>query len=241
MYSIFRWAGLALLLAALVFPALGADAKSKKKDGDDKSAKSKDNKKHEEEYVVIQQYEGVVTQITSGEKTFSATVIIHTPNQEAIKKLNELRAQLQGTTDIGTAQNLTKQIFETQAAVQKGAEEKVEKTFEASDEVKVRIGELPIEFDENGVRKKLTEVERRQKKGPGNLWGYPADFEQLANGTNVKLFLSVKKSTAEALKRRSTKKVVGRVKAKEPEGDPTDDDPPTVRMIYILPETKKPG
>jgi hypothetical protein len=238
MYSIFRWAGLALLMAAFVFPVLGADARTKKKDGDDKSAKSKDSK---EEYVVIQQYEGVITQITSGEKTFTATVIIHTPNQEAIKKLNELRAQLQGTTDIGTAQNLTKQIFETQAAVQKGAEEKVDKTFEAPEDVKVRIGELPIEFDENGVRKKPTEAERKQKKGPGNLWGYPADFEQLANGTNVKLFLSVKKATAEALKKRTNKKVVGRAKPKEPEIDPTDDDPPTVRMIYILPETKKPG
>jgi hypothetical protein len=227
MGTLTRWAVLFLLFASVIVPTSAADAPAKK-EGD--SPKKKEQK-HEEEYVVVGQYEGVITNFTSGQKTFTATVSVRVPDEAALRHMADLKQQLAGTRDGNAAAKLLREINQ-------GAETKVDRTFEASEDVKVRTSDLPVEFDENGKRKKYNSAELKQKKG-GNLWGYPSDIEQLAKGTNVKLFLSVKKSTAEAMKKR--KKTTRPARPKTDAADPTEDDPPLVRMIYILGETKKPG
>jgi hypothetical protein len=94
-------------------------------------------------------------------------------------------------------------------------------------EVTVRVKEPPAEFDDKGVAKKYTQEELKKLKGPGNYWGYPAEFNAAEVGATVHVYLYKKKTNKTA-------------KPKSKDGDDVDDDDSKdahVKVVYILKES----
>jgi hypothetical protein len=248
MLPLLRWTGLCVLLTAFVIPTFAADEKKDAKKTDEKSAKTKDSKdgKEKEEvpdYVVVGTVDGVVKEVSA--RSISLTVITREPDPAAIQRLGQLQAQMaqhQATANKNNGFNLQAlandrvQIAQQQVAVNKGIEKKIEKQFENEETIKVRIAEPPLEFDGKGKRKTLTKDEiTKLKGGNAKAWGFPAEFDQVASGQTVKIYLGVKKSLYEAAKK---KKPAATTKKKKDE--PEDfEDAPTVRVIHIMDLGKK--
>lgn len=61
--------------------------------------------------------------------------------------------------------------------------------LQASDDVMVRQAVPPIDYDDKGNIKRYSAKELKDLKGPGNNWGYTADFDALKQGQIVEVFL----------------------------------------------------
>jgi hypothetical protein len=98
----------------------------------------------------------------------------------------------------------------------------------AADNVKVRMAQPPIEFDAKGNPKKYSAKELKDLKGPGNLWGFPGDFDSLKAEQIVRVFL---------MRPKPPPRVLG--KDKNHEGDLLSDNKPVVTLVYVLVEPRK--
>jgi hypothetical protein len=227
MLPFIRWTGLCVLIGAFVLPVLGADEKDAKKAATDDPEKKGEKKteKKVDDYVVVGTYDGQVKDVSPAQKTFTLVVMQRVQDPEAAKRLAQLQAQLAQQRNAQGIYNLSQQIAKARLDAQRGVEQKVDKLFEAAEDVKVRINDLPVEYDDKGKVKKYTKAELATKKGGANLWGYPAEFEQVSAGQYVKIILGVKKT---ALK----KKTPAKKGAKSDDDDM--EDGPQVREIRIL-------
>jgi hypothetical protein len=100
----------------------------------------------------------------------------------------------------------------------------------ASDEMKVRVLELPVEFDEKGKAKKWTKKEIAERKGPDpSLPGYTGDFDSLKAGQIVKVYL---------VKQKPAPKPVAKGKDKVKDDDEPVEKRQEVWMVVILGEPK---
>lgn len=242
MLRFLRWTGLFLILGAFVLPVSGADkADPRKKTDDEKSEKTKGAEKGKEHdgYVTVATYEGTITQVAPSTRTFTLQMINRSidPQDAAAnaQRMAQLQQQLaqQRLRNPGAAQQTLFQIAQLQSKPPKFIEQKMDKQFEAPEDCKVRISDLPVEFGEKGGRKKLTKEELAEKKGPGNYWGFPGEFEQVTVGTHVRIVLGVKKAVYEAAKKK--KKTPPKKGAKPMEEDLGDlEDGPVVRQIHIM-------
>ena len=71
--------------------------------------------------------------------------------------------------------------------------------IQADDNMRVRTLLLPVEYDEKGRPRKLTEKEKKALKGPDATQpGYLADFDSLKPGQEVKVFLAKSKDAHKA-------------------------------------------
>lgn len=99
--------------------------------------------------------------------------------------------------------------------------------IEAIDDVKVRLANPPIEFDDKGRPKRISSAELKKLKGEGadaKLPGYAADFGQLRQGQIVQVTLT---------KRKEAPKPIRRGKKGE---DDVDDNRPMASLIVIVAE-----
>ncbi len=95
----------------------------------------------------------------------------------------------------------------------------------AADDVKVRLPSPPPATDEKGNPKRYTAKELKALKGPGNEWGYSADFDSLKPGQTVRFYLKWPKPSAKQPPRQSGTK-------KEPNA--VDAAQPVIATIHIL-------
>ena len=256
MFRLIRFTGLFVLVGAFILPVSGADVKKEPKKIDDveKSEKSektdKDKKGKEKEadpYVTVATFEGNVKQVGSGTKTFTLELVNRqldqqdaAANAQRMQQLQVQLAQQRAQNNRGALAGTLQQIAQLQAKPPKFVEQKMDKQFEAAEDVKVRVSELPVEFGDNGKPKKLSKTEIAEKKGPGNLWGFPAEFEQVTVGQHIRIMLGVKKSVYDAAKKK--KKPAPPKKGVKPmEEDLTADldEQPMVRQIHILTDVSK--
>jgi hypothetical protein len=101
----------------------------------------------------------------------------------------------------------------------------------AIDEMKVRVLDLPVEFDEKGKAKKWTRKEIAERKGPDpSLPGYTADFDNIKAGQIVKVYL---------VKQKPAPKPVAKGKDKVKDDDEPVDKRQEVWMVVILGEPKQ--
>jgi hypothetical protein len=110
---------------------------------------------------------------------------------------------------------------------------KVPKNIElrATDDMKVRVLELPVEFDDKGKPKKYTKKELADRRGPDpSLPGYTGDFDNLKAGQIVKVYL---------VKPKAPPKPVGKGKDKDKDDDDPVDKRQQVWMVVILGEPKQ--
>jgi hypothetical protein len=162
-----------------------------------------------------------------------------------IQKLNRQRLQILLMKDpvkrARRLQKITAQLEQLQAKlakVQSGGAYKASrmatgrKDFElvATDDVKVRLLELPVEYDDTGHLKQFTAKERKELKGKEGLPGYRGAWENLAPGQTARLYLLPPKKKPEEKKA----KVDVEDKAVFDLLDETKK--PLVRMILVLAE-----
>lgn len=91
-----------------------------------------------------------------------------------------------------------------------------------AEDVKVRVGAPPIEFDDNGDLKKYSSEELKNLKGGERTWGFAADTSQLNPGDVVRV-------------------IVARKKTSGPRPKDTIPEEPVVRMIFILKDGAEKG
>lgn len=71
--------------------------------------------------------------------------------------------------------------------------------LQADDDIKVRLKNAPVQFDDKGKPKQLTADELKELKGPDpSLPGYQADFSDLKTGQLVRVSLARKKTSDDA-------------------------------------------
>jgi hypothetical protein len=105
--------------------------------------------------------------------------------------------------------------------------------LQATDEMKVRTLNPPVEFDEKGKPRKYTAKELKEMRGPDRkLPGYTADFESLKIGQIVRVTVARRKSVLKAMQHPQRVNT----KDKDKENDAPLGDRPEVTMIVILAE-----
>ncbi|HEV3258546.1 MAG TPA: hypothetical protein VG013_16840 [Gemmataceae bacterium] len=213
--------GTAFLIAlGLVVPASAADD-NKKKDDDKAATKADDKKKDDKKPAKDDKKKDKAKKAAPKDEPTDAKDKLR-PAGEFIGKLTRVEGQqkylsvqitltvpepyLNGRTIAYRAKNIEKQI-----------------EVLASDNMKVRIGHPPLDYDEKGRLKRYTRKELKELKGAEGGWGYTADFDSLKPNQVVKVFLGKKK---EARKARS--------RDKDLDEDLHADNKPTAIMVYII-------
>jgi hypothetical protein len=103
--------------------------------------------------------------------------------------------------------------------------------LDAPDDMKVRTRILPVEFDDKGKPRRLTEKEKKELKGPDpTLPGYTADWDSLKADQTVEVRLA---------KKPSKPKDKDQDKDKKKDEDKTEVTRPEAAMLVILAEAKK--
>jgi hypothetical protein len=95
----------------------------------------------------------------------------------------------------------------------------------AADDLKVRVLYPPPATDERGNPKKYTSKELKALKGPGNEWGYTADFDSLKPGQTVRFYLKWPKPAAKQPPRQPNA---------SKEAQPAEAAKPVIATIHIL-------
>lgn len=186
--SRFRYLGALLLIGAILLPAFAAD-KDEKKDGKPDTPKSALENlpvPAAEKWTTVGDMVGVL------DKVNGASISLKVDYQET------------------SIQRVGKTYRPKAVAKSKDVD------LILADDVKVRVGAPPREFDDKGGIKKYTPEELKNLKGSDTkVWGYASDTNALKTGDVVRVIVGRKKSTAS-----KSKGVVP--------------DEPTVRLIYIL-------
>lgn len=203
-----RLVGLSVLLIAFVLPVAGADEKksNEPKPVDPKSVEPKKidpDVKAKEGYVIIGQYYGKVLNVQAAQKalTIQVTNKVAVPNQGAINRIAELKLAMARTTDRNAIRNYSIEMAQQQAKVVTYQDKTQDVPLVAHEEVKVRVSEPPVEFNDQGEKKRHTPEELKKLKGPGNYWGFPAEFEQISVGSNIQAIVSRKKTDPKVKKK----------------------------------------
>jgi hypothetical protein len=106
--------------------------------------------------------------------------------------------------------------------------------LQLTDDVKIRVANPPVVFDDEGKVKKYTKAELDKLKGDPKLPGYPAEFGAMATGEMVQVTL-VKKKDAKPMNPNSGGAPPGVPKPKDLVGpDVLADHLPLVSMVVVL-------
>lgn len=210
-----RCFGAILLAGIIILPAL-ADDKDKDKDKPDTPTPEKPTTTPTtktpappaEKWTTVWETIGTVNKVNAG--SISLKVEDQAANQQqAMQRLQQLlrsrsrsRGRISMPANTGNAAPKTKDV-----------------DLILADDVKVRIGDPPIEFDDKGNLKKYSSEELKNLKGGEKTWGFAADTSQLKPGEIVRVTVARKKSSG-------------------PKTKDTVPDEPVVKMVFIL---KDPG
>jgi len=135
--------------------------------------------------------------------------------QLEIARLTDARERLRQTLQ------LSAEMQRRQADIYRPVHRNVE--LVAADDIKVRQLLPPVEFDDKGKPRKLTEKEKKDLRGPDpTLPGYAADFDNLKPEQLVRIYLSRKRGAPRL-----------QLKEVDPEA-PAEANRPQVAMVVIL-------
>src|SRR5262249_23866317 len=244
-----RWLSLALVLA-LAAPGFAADAKKADKKADDKKAADKkaadkDEAKPKIEKVPLwQSFVGKLNSMdVNSQRDFTVQISqsVVEPNYGVIQSLLQRQAQLgqqlQNAMRVANPvqrQQQLKQVYRqmnTHSNQNLYTVKLVTKDIDlrGSDEVKVRLLNPPVDYDEKGRPKKYTAKELKEMKGPEGYPGYTANWEDLKQNQVVRVYL---------VKNKELPKMAAGKKKKDKDEDPEilEAARPEVVMIVILAE-----
>jgi len=223
------WLG-CLGLFALLLPALRADDNSETTTKPDAQAEKQCDKLIKSGKSFI----GRLVKLEADQRYLTVEVTYKSPKQDpqAVQNLANLQRQMIEAQRQRNPVERLKQLYHIQLAINKQTRnlykdetQKIE--LDAPEDVKVRTKLVPVEFDDKGKPRKLTEKERRELKGPDpTLPGYLADFDSLKPDQTVEVYLAKKPPKA-------------KVKEKDKDADLTESTRPKIAMIVIWAEAKK--
>ena len=212
-----QWAGLFLALGFVLPSATAADK--------DKPVVAADKKEAAAKMIAAGELTGKIVNVEQEKKAFTVevTVTYQVPDPGAIQNLANIRAQMATARDINTIRNLQVQLLQAQAKMMQTKRETHNVDIEASDDVKVRLKDPPVTFDDKGNPKKYTAKELKELKGDSKLPGYPGDFDSLHQDQLVQVQLAKMKETPK--------------KGKDKDADALNEaNKPIATMIMILAE-----
>jgi len=104
-----------------------------------------------------------------------------------------------------------------------------------ADDMKVRLLQPPVDYDDKGNLKKYTAKELQELRGKDGLPGFTGDMDAVRSGQIVRVFLARKQvPTAQAAKTKYAAKTKGSKKKTDDEEDEVGSARPQVIMILVL-------
>jgi hypothetical protein len=198
-----------VVAASLALPLLAEDAKKpdeKKNVFDEKKDDKKPDEKKDDKEKLLPAgvVMGKITNLNEEKKTLEVEIT------HRYQKLNEGEAKAYLDAQAAyqrallnrqanpqqRAQDIAKATQDMQIHLAKlyTIEKKTQKVeVQLTDEVKIRIPNPPVAFDDDGKAKKYTKAELDKLKGDPKLPGFPAEFGALATGETIQLTLVKKK------------------------------------------------
>jgi hypothetical protein len=229
-------APLSCLALALLFSALPTRA------ADDKDAKNK-----EPDLIPLGQLAGVVKSVGSGTLTLEVTQrhLELSPQAQAnvAKDVQQLLARQQAILQTPNPAQRQQRMVEFLQSVQQlqrdqqnlfvVKETKSSVDLRLADDIKVRLPQPPVAFDEKGNFRQYTAKELKDLKGPDNLPGFTGEVDSLAAKQTV-LVVAARKRPAKPADKDKEKD-----KDKEAEKSMAADEKPLATLIVILAEPMK--
>jgi hypothetical protein len=217
---------LGLLLA---LPAVGADDAKKT---DARKDRDKDKDTTAEQYVKAGTITGKVRAVVEAKKSVRLQVSIRVPNPGgaagvAQAQYNLQRAMAQRNPNPVSIIQAQQALARAQQNLTKMENRDVE--LHAIDDVKVRMKNPPVQFDDKGRVKKYTAKELKELKGNDKQPGYPAEFADIKQDQIVEVTLVHKKGAHRDIRPR---------KGKDNDPDLTGDNLPQISMIIIVAEPR---
>jgi hypothetical protein len=209
------------VLGGLVVMLAMARAQEKKSDTEKPAEPTPEPK---EKIVTVDKVAGKLTKVDTKKNKITVQVTFAVPDPAAQRRIDQLRSELSNASRITNAAARSRRMSDIQSEINRQASKvkqdhkDVELTL--GDEFDVRLKSPPVEYDENGKRKKHTDEELKELKGPKNEWGYSGDKDQLKTGQSLKAYVGKKK--------------MDKSKEKEAGGNPL-----FVYKIHIYSEVKK--
>lgn len=217
-----------MMLFVLLLPALWAA------DDPDATAKpdAKDKKQVEKLIKSGKGFIGKLIKVDGDHHSLTVEVTYKTTKQDpqVVQNLANLQLQLveaqRSTNPVDRLRRMGQirvDIERNERNLYKDATQQIE--LDAPENMKVRTMVLPVELDDKGKPRKLTEKEKRELKGPDpTLPGYLGDMDSLKLDQTVQVYLA---------------KQPPKSKAKEKDADNTESTRPKIAMLVILTETTK--
>ena len=220
------WLGL-MVLFVIVLPCLAAD------DTDAKAKADAADKKQADKLIKSgKAFIGKLVKVDGDKRVLTVEVTYPTTKQDPQTMQNLANLQLRrveaqrNRNPVDRLRQLNQIEIDIERATRnlyKTATEKIE--LDAPEETKVRTKLLPVELDDKGKPRKLTDKEKRELKGPDlTLPGYTGDFDSLKSDQTVEVFLA---------------KQPPKSKAKDKDADNTESTRRRIAMIVILAEAQK--
>lgn len=217
--------GTGLLLAALVLPTAAADDKP-----DAGKAAPAVKVETKEKLASAGEFTGKLLRVNPERNTLTVQLsyLEIDPNRVRDNQNHMIRRQLE-ISRVGDLRERAKQTLQLQVEMQRRQRDvyrQVNKNvdLQAAEELVVRLMQPPVEFDEKGRPRRLTDKEKRALQGPDpKLPGYTAEFENLKANQVVRVTLARRKE-------------VGKPKEKD---FLADGERPQVKMIVILADPER--
>lgn len=203
---------------------------------DDTDATAKPDTKDKKQYDKLtksgKSFKGKLVKIDGDKRLLTVEVPYTTTRQDPqiVKNLHNLQVQMVDAQRNKNPVERLRQMNHIQVEVEKNQlnlfkEATLKVELDAPDNVQVRTLVLPVELDDKGKPRKLTEKEKKELKGPDpTLRGYTADFDSFKSDQIVEVYLA---------------KQPPKSKAKDKDADTTESTRPKIAMIIILAEPTK--
>jgi len=213
-----QWLGTSFLGVFLVTLAV-TQAQDKKSD----SEKPTDPPEPKEKIVKVEEVVGKLTKIDLKKKSITVQVTFAVPDPAAQRRIDQLHAELSSASRITNAAARARRASDIQAEINRQSS----KVKQDHKDVALTLGEVPhvrlktppVEYDENGKRKKYSSDELKEMKGPKNEWGYTGEMDQLKTGQSLKAY-------------------VGKIKMEKSKEKEAGGNPTFVYKIHIYTEVK---
>lgn len=133
----------------------------------------------------------------------------------------------QKTFSVAITQNIAEPYFNGRFIAVRIRQQSQNVDLAADDNIRIRMPNPPLDFDDKGKPKKYTAKELKELKGPSGLPGFPGDFDSLKTDQIVRVYLAKTKPSPRPVAR----------KGKDKDADAAAlEDKPKVVMIEVLGE-----
>jgi hypothetical protein len=191
----FVWTSLLGGLVATLALARAQDEAPDKKTDSEKPAESTPEPK--QKIVKVDEVVGKLTKLDTKKSTMTIQVTFAVPDPAAQRRIDQLRSELSSASRITNAAARARRMADIQAEIDRQSsrvkQDHKDVTLTLGDEPHVRLKSPPVEYDENGKRKKYTSDELKELKGTNSEWGYTSDMGQLKTGQSLKAYVGKKK------------------------------------------------